>query len=54
MFENLNLLWGLLLTKLELLLTVLGLDLEKLEAVGAWNWENAEVTVEVFLGDTLE
>ena len=56
MLENLNLLWGLLLTKLELLLLMLwlGLGLEELEAVGGWNWEKAEVTVEVFFGDTLE
>ena len=30
------------------------MDLEKLEVVGAWNWEKAEVTDDVFLGDTLE
>ena len=42
--------------KLELLLLLFGVGMEKLEATGdgRLNWKEGEVTVDVFLGETLE
>ena len=41
------------MTKLELLLLLLGMVKLAATGDGGWNWEKAEVTVEVFLGETL-